>query len=156
MLTQTTKRLEADPAAFQRANVRLAIVLRARKMLIQGTEPSEFVVAEIALEHVSIPCAEAGEMARFNIARGDEASGVGDEVVLVVVPDQPVDTCAGEALRTRPGFEVQNKGEGRLKVHSAGWTGTRMKFRAPVIPPVLRNNILEVNSPVMEISIRLT
>lgn len=67
MLAQRTERREARPARVHRAQIHLVLMPRAREVLVQTLQDAISIVAEVALEHRSVPRGARGEVLVYGI-----------------------------------------------------------------------------------------
>ena len=123
MLTQRAKRREACPTRVHRAHIHLVLMPRAREVLVQSVQGPKSVVAEVALEHRSVPRGSSGGVLVHGILRGgaarEQTRGIGDDVARVEAADFAVDGGAVHPRLARAGFEVEDEGRGGDKGKTA-------------------------------------
>lgn len=147
MLAKTTKRTEPLPARAQRTEIKLLLMLRARQMLIKRRESSIVPVAEIALVRISVPRRARSRVRDFaagtSSRTSDEARGVGDDVVHVLLADGLVDDGAvdsggaGACLQMEEEGGLADKGGLAVVPWAANVLGA-MNGRVQVAPEVVR------------------
>ncbi len=100
VLAQGTQRLEPDTTARKAADVHLLLVLRAAQVLIQPTQRPEGLIAKIAfVKAVIFVVCHFGRVVASGCRAsvGDKSRWVGDEVVLVILLDEHVQSVSVHA-----------------------------------------------------------
>ena len=125
MLTQRAERREPHPTRVHRAHIHLVLMPRAREVLIQSVQGTIGLVAEVALEHRSIPRGFSDKVLVRGILRGgaarEQTRGIGDDVARVEAADFAVDGGAVHPRLARAGFEVEDEGRGGDKGKAAAF-----------------------------------